>query len=139
MLQGKVALGIERQSREPMIGSVGTSLVERSSPPTVDGTVTAKAEDAQLLAIEEDFRAVNQRLDHICALDNEASDPVMLELQRRWEEACSRAVDLRASTTDGLRAKARVLLAALTVLAPTFHAREPHERLAESLVQDLLR
>lgn len=121
------------------MGSVDASLVEPSSPPTVGGTVTAQAEEAELLAIEENFRAVNQRLDHLCALDNEASDPVMLELQRRWEDACSRVVDLRASTTDGLRAKARVLLAALAVLAPTFHAREPHERLAESLVQDLLR
>lgn len=116
----------------------GTSGGRNSPAAGHDGAVGTN-DDSELLAVAGDFRATDCCLNRVCALDTGMDEPVTAELHRKWEEYCSRAANLSASTEEGLRAKASMLLAVLEVLAPEPRQREPHERLAESLAEDLLR
>ena len=93
--------------------------------------------DSELLKLAEDVFAVDRQLDELVAED-QPKDLRFLALHKQWEQACSRVASLPASTNEGRRAKAKVLLATLDVIAPRTEERELHDELADSLARDEL-
>lgn len=61
-----------------------------------------------------------------------------MDLHATWGDDLTRATALTAHSADGLRAKAAVLLAAMSVVVgPDHRNAAPHELLAASLARDL--
>lgn len=108
------------------------------APSRPSGPSSFPVEETELLAIEEEFREIEHHLNQLCEFENRMGEPIMLDLQRKWEETCLRSANVQASTIEGLRVKASMLLTVLEVLVPETHRRELHDLLAESLARDLL-
>lgn len=113
------------------------TLLNEKREPSVGITAHYDASELELVKLGENFLALNDQLDCLMRAE-EPSDPLLLVLHRQWEDACAMAATLSASTKEGQRAKARMLLAALDVIVPRTNERELHEGLAASLARDLI-
>ncbi len=102
-------------------------------------TLNTKEKDAELLRTCSEFHQVNAELDRLVSNDLEPPEPRLRALHKSWQEACRRATSLVASTVEGRRAKAAMLVCVLDVILGQAQERELHELLAESLARDLLR
>lgn len=95
--------------------------------------------DGELLRAASAFHSVDAALERLMEGDTDPPDSELLTLHRRWSAACQLCSDLKAHTSEGRRAKAKVLLRAIEVACGgNFEGAPPHELLAFSLAQDLV-
>lgn len=97
----------------------------------------APNDDAELLGACRDFREAHAKLDRLFAFDPDPSEDQLFLLHQRWSDACLKAASLAATTPEGRRAKAEMLLLVMdVVLGPNVGDRELHEVLAASVARD---
>lgn len=97
----------------------------------------ASDKDAELLRACSEFRDAHAKLDRLFAFDPEQFEQQLFLLNQCWSDACLKAASLAATTPEGRRAKAAMLLTVLdVVLGPKHGDRELHEVLATSLARD---
>jgi hypothetical protein len=90
--------------------------------------------DAELLSLCAEFQVTHAEL---LGLDGDAPDDVYDPLKARWWEVLRKAMDMPASTPEGIKAKAALFLPAMknTIGEPPFD--EIGYELAHALVDDI--
>lgn len=110
------------------------SVVAETESPTL-----FSQDSRELLRAASEFDSVDAALERLMEGDTDPPDSELLMLHRRWSAACQLCSDLKAHTSTGRRAKAKVLLRAIQVArGNNFEGALPHELLAFSLAQDLV-
>lgn len=108
---------------------------DRSVAHTVGLDQESSRQDDALLHICARFQTIDSELDRLVECDVGAPEEEFLSLHMQWTQAILQASCLPARTSEGLRAKAAMLLAALGVALGSDLA--PHELLAASVGRDV--
>lgn len=108
-----------------------------SGTPSGDREDDQGVSERELLDVLSTFNDLNRELDLLVGSEADRQDAQFMSLHAEWSRALSRATELPARTAEGWRAKAAMLLVAMSVILGEDHERSPHELLAESLARDL--